>query len=387
MGQANLNIELSSKKSMLKFKNFDSYLYGETQLVYFVELRKYLAARRGKKDKPLELVFLSLSANDYQQQGEVQKKGKEPTYEFPPLLNVSDRHLLEGNSIKKGGFGSSIASSNFEMRRNSTMRGEKSIDESIASRFRHVSIFSWYPPKKLADDTPKLQDGTVRNTIGGQRSKQHGYAKDTWQILKYKQNQGSNSFLKYPHQGYYSFSQDATILPSCDVYEPIKIKLLGVKNLCYSLRNHVEKTKGQVEKSQTLPVISYCEPAAETNSTVLDFLKACRDANQVDRAAIKGTLRPKLINDFANHGKNSFYTLGFSDIKFLLNKPHGKIKGKKLKEPFSFEPKYIQIQAALYLGCRRISCFSYSKPTLFGNTVELENNALTFWKPVNPNKL
>ena len=30
MGQANLNIELSSKKSMLKFKNFDSYLYGET---------------------------------------------------------------------------------------------------------------------------------------------------------------------------------------------------------------------------------------------------------------------------------------------------------------------------------------------------------------------
>ena len=79
--------------------------------------------------------------------------------------------------------------------------------------------------------------------------------------------------------------------------------------------------------------------------------------------------------------------MGFSDIKFLLSKPHGKIKGKKLEEPFSFQPKYIQIQAALYLGCRRISCFSYSKPTLYGNTVELENNALTFWKPINPNKL
>ena len=149
-------------------------------------MRKYLATRRGNKDKPLELVFLSLSANDYQQQGEGQKKGKEPTYEFPPLLNVADRHLFEGNSIKKGGYGSSIASSNFDIRRNSTMKGEKSIDESIASRFRHVSIFSWYPPKKLTEETPKPQDGTVRTTIGGQRTKLFGYTKDPWSILKHK---------------------------------------------------------------------------------------------------------------------------------------------------------------------------------------------------------
>ena len=88
--------------------------------------------------------------------------------------------------------------------------------------------------------------------------------------------------------------------------------------------------------------MTYCEPAAETNSAVLSFLKACADTG-IDRAAIKNTLRPKLINPFANHGKNAHYTLGFSEIKFLLNKPHGKIKGKKLKEAFSFEPRYIQI--------------------------------------------
>ena len=80
-----------------------------------MELRKYLATRRGDKDKPLELVFLSLSADDlHQQPGEVQKRGKEPTYEFPPLLNVSDRHHLEGTSVKTNTpqwrFGSSIAS-------------------------------------------------------------------------------------------------------------------------------------------------------------------------------------------------------------------------------------------------------------------------------------
>ena len=44
---------------MLKFKNFDSYLYGDTQLVYFVELRKFL-----RDKKPLEFVFLTMNLNE-----------------------------------------------------------------------------------------------------------------------------------------------------------------------------------------------------------------------------------------------------------------------------------------------------------------------------------
>lgn len=169
------------------------------------------------------------------------------------------------------------------------------------------------------------------------------------------------------------------------MFEPLKIKLLGVKNLSQSLQRFVNRGKTN-EEPQTIPILTYCEPTAETNSTVLDFLRACSDSG-IDRAAIKNTLRPKLIDPFANHGKNEHYTMGFSDVKFLLNKPHGKIKGKKLKEAFSFQPKYIQIQAALYLGCRRISCFSYSKPALYCNTMELENETLSFWRPLNPNKL
>ena len=50
-------------------------------------------------------------------------------------------------------------------------------------------------------------------------------------------------------------------------------------------------------------------------------------------------------------------------------------------------PKHIQIQAALYLGCRRISCFSYSRPVLFANTTELDEEFLTFYKPSIINKL
>ena len=151
-----------------------------------MELRKYLATRRGNKDKPPELVFLSVSANDIQQGGEVQKKGKEPTYEFPPLLNVTDRHEFEGGSVKKGLTtrfgGSSVASSNFEMRRHSSVREGKPIEESIASRYRHVSIFSWYPPKKLPEETPLKQEGTLVGTtkFGKQPPKIFGYARDAW---------------------------------------------------------------------------------------------------------------------------------------------------------------------------------------------------------------
>ena len=53
--------------------------------------------------------------------------------------------------------------------------------------------------------------------------------------MKKQQHQGNNSFLKYPGQGYFTYQADDNILPSCDVYEPLKIKLLGVKNLSQSL--------------------------------------------------------------------------------------------------------------------------------------------------------
>ena len=35
----------SKQMCMLKFKNFDSYMYGDHQLLYFVELRNFLAER------------------------------------------------------------------------------------------------------------------------------------------------------------------------------------------------------------------------------------------------------------------------------------------------------------------------------------------------------
>lgn len=45
------------------------------------------------------------------------------------------------------------------------------------------------------------------------------------------------------------------------------------------------------------------------------------------------------------------------------------------------------MQAALYLGCKRISCFSYSKPTLYGNEIDFSGDYLQFYKPKTENKL
>ena len=35
----------NNRKQILKFKNKDSYLYGETQLIYFVEIRQFLRSK------------------------------------------------------------------------------------------------------------------------------------------------------------------------------------------------------------------------------------------------------------------------------------------------------------------------------------------------------
>ena len=50
----------NNRKQILKFKNKDSYLYGETQLIYFVEIRQFLRS----KEQDLELVFISLNVSD-----------------------------------------------------------------------------------------------------------------------------------------------------------------------------------------------------------------------------------------------------------------------------------------------------------------------------------
>ena len=102
--------ESTSTMSMLKFKNYDSYLYGETQLVYFVETRKYLRGRRSKNDSVMQLVFLSLSQdelsvkeknlNDSKSVNVTKNNAKESqrNYEFPPIFTATKESSGAGSN-------------------------------------------------------------------------------------------------------------------------------------------------------------------------------------------------------------------------------------------------------------------------------------------------
>jgi hypothetical protein len=54
--QTNIGLHLQDRVLVLKFLDVDSYVYGESQLIYFVEIREHL---RNKTD--IELVLMSLS--------------------------------------------------------------------------------------------------------------------------------------------------------------------------------------------------------------------------------------------------------------------------------------------------------------------------------------
>ena len=66
----------------------DSYLYGETQLIYFVEIRQFLRS----KVQHLELVFISLNVSDMNNAPGANAIGH-AGYEFPPILQVNSKMI------------------------------------------------------------------------------------------------------------------------------------------------------------------------------------------------------------------------------------------------------------------------------------------------------
>ena len=68
-------------------------------------------------------------------------------------------------------------------------------------------------------------------------------------------------------------------------------------------------------------------------------------------------------------------------MKFKVQKTKLKALKGRSEKIFTMKPQYIQIQAALYLGCRRISTFSYSKPQLYCNNIDFSGDFLQFYKP------
>ena len=148
-----------------------------------------------------------------------------------------------------------------------------------------------------------------------------------------------------------------------------------------SLRDLAERLVYEFQSKQAmeLRLISYAAPYEPVNSDVASLLAACQAVSPFNTNP--GTLKKNLVNPFANHGMNKNYSQGMWDIKFRVQKTKFKPLKKRSGLIFSMKPKYVQVQAALYLGCRRISTFSYSKLHLYGNEIDLSGDFLQFYKP------
>ena len=127
--------------------------------MYFVEVRKFLMSKTSK----LDLVFLSLSMNDLD--------GGNPDdtfhhadkirsfYEFPPILWPSQMNQFNkvfrdtDATFKNRASIKSAAKKSLDRSTVADVKGLKSLDESINSRYKHVSIFSWYTPKDFKKST------------------------------------------------------------------------------------------------------------------------------------------------------------------------------------------------------------------------------------------
>lgn len=123
----------------------------------------------------------------------------------------------------------------------------------------------------------------------------------------------------------------------------------------------------------------------ETRDKVLDrtLMENLASCNKNYLSNCKKTLSDKLYTEWMNTNQIKFnfqnnsnnltaFTKVFKSANFKIikaNTKQKKVKHKKKPKKQKTEnitPKFIQIEAALYLGCERISQFSYSKPQIFG---------------------
>ena len=349
---------------ILKFKNVDSYLYGETQLVYFVEVRKFLRSRA--ENKSMELVFLSLSMSDMRDGFDpdrtldsVKPGNRERNYEFPPLLSTNPAAGGFNGPSRKGtkvdglmgssrgeslrgvpGFlsktpsglsGTSQVQAGGLDRRRTTGRapGPKTQEEQAASRYKHVSIFGWYTPATYSKEIRQGQKAlgarpgidmpalfSDPEACKPKVSYQQEYKNPSY--LR-KEQEGNTCFIKAPKTGrgssFLPYTAETEVLRSCDIFMPLKISLVGVRQLAQILRTQI----GSSNPPQKVQMMSFVVPQGKApNSAVDDLLADCfRLGNRMNMAAKKDMemqTRNSLTNPYGNRGMNAFFTQGFQSI-------------------------------------------------------------------------
>ena len=96
-------------------------------------------------------------------------------------------------------------------------------------------------------------------------------------LAKYQRDRGNVSFLRKPDNGLVPYKADAEILKSCDIMFPLRINLLGMRELADLLRHEMSKKDSEIE----LRLIHYIAPYEPVNCEIMSLLTQCQSASPI----------------------------------------------------------------------------------------------------------
>ena len=101
------------------------------------------------------------------------------------------------------------------------------------------------------------------------------YPSDVFEIEEPVKVRGNVPFLRDPDSGLIPYKAGAEILKSCDIMFPLRINLLGVRDIAKILSQEITNmsTKDGVKE---LNLISYIAPYEPDNKAIMAFLRECK---------------------------------------------------------------------------------------------------------------
>lgn len=94
---------------------------------------------------------------------------------------------------------------------------------------------------------------------------------EMFEMAKSLRERGNVPFLRNPDSGLVPYKADAEILKSCDIMFPLRINLLGMRELADLLRQEM----GEKDSEKELRLINYIAPYEPVNSDVMSLLAQC----------------------------------------------------------------------------------------------------------------
>lgn len=188
----------------------------------------------------------------------------------------------------------------------------------MAQKYKNISIFSWYTPGQFVAKSDRREGHFKQPKSDSGFLSQSSYTPiEEFQVTRPLQEHGNVPMLRCPKKGMVPYQADTEILKSCDVMFPLRINLLGARDLARKL---VDKAIN-VDKGDELVLraITYCAPFEPVNSDVMNLLAQIQ--NTSPNPQFQQPLAMKnLVDPFGNQGTNKGYHQGWNDMRFKLDR-------------------------------------------------------------------